>query len=98
MVRITAIPLLGFLGLAALTTGAFASVGDGVNCNQNGNSLQGLTQYAQAVPAPMANASSASSKKKPPKPPPPLPWCKKGEEKKEKQKKCKGKPKPYTPK
>ena len=95
MVRITAIPLLGFLGLAALTTGAFASVGDGVNSNQNGNSLQGLTQYAQAVPAPMANASS---KKKPPKPPPPLPWCKKGEEKKEKQKKCKGKPKPYTPK
>ncbi len=95
MVRITAIPLLGFLGLAALTTGAFASVGDGVNSNQNGNSLQGLTQYAQAVPAPMANASS---KKKPPKPPPPLPWCKKGEEKKEKQKKCKGRPKPYTPK
>ena len=95
MVRITAIPLLGFLGLAALTTGAFASVGDGVNSNQNGNSLQGLTQYAQAVPAPTA---SASSKKKPPKPPPPLPWCKKGEEKKEKQKKCKGKPKPYTPK
>ena len=94
MVRITAIPLLGFLGLAALTTGAFASVGDGVNSNQSGNSLQGLTQYAQAVPAPMANASS---KKKPPKPPPPLPWCKKGEEKKEKQKKCKGKPKPYTP-
>ena len=95
MVRITAIPLLGFLGLAALTTGAFASVGDGVNSNQNGNSLQGLTQYAQAVPAPMANASS---KKKPPKPPPPLPWCKKGEDKKEKQKKCKGRPKPYTPK
>ncbi len=95
MLRITAIPLLGFLGLAALTTGAFASVGDGVNSNQNGNSLPGLTQYAQAVPAPMANASS---KKKPPKPPPPLPWCKKGEEKKEKQKKCKGKPKPYTPK
>ena len=95
MVRITAIPLLGFLGLAALTTGAFASVGDGVNSNQNGNSLQGLTQYAQAVPAPMANASS---KKKPPKPPPPLPWCKKGEEKKYKQKKCKGKPHPYTPK
>ena len=96
MVRITAIPFLGFLGLAALTTGAFASVGDGVNSNQNGNSLQGLTQYAQA--APVTNASSASSKKKPPKPPPPLPWCKKGEEKKEKQKKCKGKPKPYTPK
>ena len=95
MVRITAIPLLGFLGLAALTTGAFASVGDGVNSNQNGNSLQGLTQYAQAVPAPMANASS---KKEPPKAPPPLPWCKKGEEKKEKQKKCKGRPKPYTPK
>ena len=93
MVRITAIPLLGFLGLAALTTGAFASVDDGVNSNQNGNSLQGLTQYAQAAPVP-----NPSSKKTKPKPPPPLPWCKKGEEKKEKQKKCKGKPKPYTPK
>ena len=97
MVRITAIPLLGFLGLAALTTGACASVGDGVNSNQNGNSLQGLTQYAQVFPGITTKNSSVSSKKKP-KPPPVLPWCKKGEEKKAKQKKCKVRPNPYTPK
>ena len=94
MLRITAIPLLGLLGLAALTNGAFASVYDGVNSNQNGNSLQGLTQYAQAF----APSYNSTVKKKPPAPPPPLPWCKKGEDEKYKKKKCKGKPKPYTPK
>lgn len=102
MVRILSISIFGVLGLAALSTGAFASDDFGVNSDQKGDSLPRLTQYADTAQAVSGSVTKASKKKRPPPPPPPLPWCKDDKDDKDKKKKnkknCKWKPKPVTPK